>query len=717
MAIDITEEIENFQSAIYGKEVRGSLVSFAEKVKDEVDQAIENQLIQVDSGLTEAGQGADAKVTGDEIRELKNQITTISLGIDDGDGLLYIYVNGVKQGEGVDISTVPRAQVIYSLMNALSSGLSKAEIGNPYLATLSANSGLTIDSVVVTMDGEDITASAYNSSTHTVSIPSVTGDVAILCSAVATPDTIASSDIDSSLRDATLQAVESANEADAHCIQFVILTDTHGSANGQKSQNVVRYLLKKSRANKLFWLGDKAEVNWSSAEYQTFRAPLLNCAEKVYPTVGNHEWFGNSSWSNLTEIYTDFLEDKEDSLNGNPEHFYYYFDDEATKTRYLFINTSDGATVAVTSAQLTWLQSAVVLPTSDWGIVVLSHYSFDDSAQHEYSNKSLEIRDILLTTNGHIISHFCGHSHNDIQSIIDYSYYEQILDNDSEPSQSISVVNINRSTGDVYITRIGHGSDIEYNYKDLPAVVRYNVTNHLTACTNSNVAESIIGGRSYNGTLTANQNYEMDSVTVMMGGVDITSTAYDSTTGGIGIDEVTGDIVITATAVYLEPLTEFTSAGLVASATPGSWSLTPATFHADMPEVLTFIMKPWEGNASMPTGFRNGAICRYGLRTTGYTYSYRNIGTPATAGTDSALTSVSVDGQRYVYFTITRQNEADAYELYTADIAGGKIAYTSAVRGYSNTGNGAWTPIDAWVVPCAYSDNVIRRLPVHSASE
>lgn len=673
--------------------------------------------VQTDATLTGAGVAADAKAAGDGINEVMSQISTISLGIDEDDGLLYIYVNGLKQGEGVEIDSAPKAQVIYNLLNSFSTGGGTATLGSPYLATLSADTGVTIDSVIISMGNADITSSVYNQSNKVINIPSVTGDVSITVSAVTNPDTITLTDVDSSLQEATSNAVESANEADAQCIQFVILTDTHGAANGQKSQNAVRYLLKNSRANKLFWLGDISETNWSSSEYQTFRAPLLNCAEKVYPTIGNHEWFANNAWSNLTEIYTDFLEDKGDALVGNPEHFYFYFDDEPSKTRYIFINTSDGSTEAVTNTQLTWLQTAVQLPSSAWGIVVFSHYSFDNSANHEYSSKSIQIRDILLSTNGEIISHFCGHSHADIQTVLDYSFYEQIIDNDSEPLQSISVVNINRSTGSVYITRIGHGTDIQYNYKNLPTKLEYTITNSLTGCTNTNTSSSIIGGRAYSGTINANQNYEMDSVTVTMEGIDITSTAYDSTTGAVSIASVTGNIVITATAIYLEPITEFTSAGLVASSTPGSWSLTPATFHADMPEVLTFIMKPWEGDAGMPTGFRNGTICRYGLRTTGYTYSYRNIGTPADASSDSALTSVVVNGQRYVYFTITSAMESSAYDLYTADIAGGKIAHTSAVRGYSNTGSGQWTPIDAWVVPYAYSENIIKRLPVHETAE
>ena len=72
----IDEAIENFQEAIYGKDVRNGLVAVAETVKE----AVENQLITVDSTLTESGQGADAKAVGDAIDGLDNKIDQITVG-------------------------------------------------------------------------------------------------------------------------------------------------------------------------------------------------------------------------------------------------------------------------------------------------------------------------------------------------------------------------------------------------------------------------------------------------------------------------------------------------------------------------------------------------------------------------------------------------------------------------------------------------------------
>lgn len=74
----------------------------------------------------------------------------------------------------------------------------------------------------------------------------------------------------------------------------------------------------------------------------------------------------------------------------------------------------------------------------------------------------------------------------------------------------------------------------------------YTITNALSHVTNSNTATGCEEGDSYTGTLTADTDYTIDTVTVIMGGVDITSTAYNN--GVITIASVTGDVVITAVA-------------------------------------------------------------------------------------------------------------------------------------------------------------------------
>ena len=77
----------------------------------------------------------------------------------------------------------------------------------------------------------------------------------------------------------------------------------------------------------------------------------------------------------------------------------------------------------------------------------------------------------------------------------------------------------------------------------------YTITNILTNVTNSNTSTSASSGASYTGTLSAAAGYTVGNVSITMGGTDITSTAYNSTTKVISVASVSGNIIITAQAV------------------------------------------------------------------------------------------------------------------------------------------------------------------------
>ena len=77
-------------------------------------------------------------------------------------------------------------------------------------------------------------------------------------------------------------------------------------------------------------------------------------------------------------------------------------------------------------------------------------------------------------------------------------------------------------------------------------VTMYNITNTLTHCVTNNAATSIASGNAYAATITADTGYTLGTVTVTMGGTDISSTAVSG--GAITVPSVTGALVITATA-------------------------------------------------------------------------------------------------------------------------------------------------------------------------
>ena len=75
-------------------------------LNDAVAAAITSGGVLIDSSLTQSGYAADAKATGDAIRSLseeKVEKTGISLGRHT-DGLIYIFVDGVPIGSGMDLS-------------------------------------------------------------------------------------------------------------------------------------------------------------------------------------------------------------------------------------------------------------------------------------------------------------------------------------------------------------------------------------------------------------------------------------------------------------------------------------------------------------------------------------------------------------------------------------------------------------------------------------
>lgn len=84
---------------------------------------------------------------------------------------------------------------------------------------------------------------------------------------------------------------------------------------------------------------------------------------------------------------------------------------------------------------------------------------------------------------------------------------------------------------------------------DIAELVTHTITRNLTGCTSSNSAVTVIDGESYSDTLTAESGYTMTgaSVSVTMGGADVTAEVYAD--GVLTIAAVTGNVVITATAV------------------------------------------------------------------------------------------------------------------------------------------------------------------------
>lgn len=98
---------------------------------------------------------------------------------------------------------------------------------------------------------------------------------------------------------------------------------------------------------------------------------------------------------------------------------------------------------------------------------------------------------------------------------------------------------------------------------DTPTVKTYTITNNLTHCSNSNTSTSVNENSNYAATITPSKSYTLTgaNISITMGGVDITSTAYNN--GTINIASVTGNIAITITATSSSSSSEMVTDGLV----------------------------------------------------------------------------------------------------------------------------------------------------------
>lgn len=109
-------------------------------------------------------------------------------------------------------------------------------------------------------------------------------------------------------------------------------------------------------------------------------------------------------------------------------------------------------------------------------------------------------------------------------------------------------------TGDIIIEAVTTVIVVE------PDPVYYSVNTNLTNTTIEPDIEQIEAGQSYSATITADDEYELSSISAMMGGVDITNIdgcEVSLENGTIVIEAVNGNIVVTATAteVATQPTT------------------------------------------------------------------------------------------------------------------------------------------------------------------
>lgn len=283
----------------------------------------------------------------------------------------------------------------------------------------------------------------------------------------------------------------------------------------------------------------------------------------------------------------------------------YYYDLTDKKVRVICLNTCEGEmngsdVYAISDGQLEWFANTLKdvggkSDSSAWGIIVIGHYPLDFGGARylsdvlyqyikggTYTRNSVSV-DFAGSNGATVIGNFHGHTHclksdklhyynngttptaydahrlatpaasfyrnNEYTSAVygvvfgEDTNYNKTADTGEDTAFCVNVVDPVKQV--IYSICCGAGYDRTIGYA---ATVYHSITNTLTNVTTSNDAVAAEDGTAYSATITAADGYTMSSVTVKMGGTDITSTAYNSDTGVVSIAAVTGDVVITAKA-------------------------------------------------------------------------------------------------------------------------------------------------------------------------
>lgn len=355
-------------------------------------------------------------------------------------------------------------------------------------------------------------------------------------------------------------------------------------------------------------LGDNlygANTNVDDAENeQLILNKIIFDAFRSHPNfrlVGNHDanlydaCIPTSHIYAMNGKYNDF-----DDTGVTPMRGFGYKDFSGYKLRVIGLNTSDYINdkggFGMSDEQKVWFMKALDLSDkadgAEWKTLILSHFPLDypsgdyntpadvtailtayqtgtavniDAGSYDYAAKNV----------AHIIANIHGHVHNFSRGIMstgilrvstpntcfynngaagdgisDYlpnEIYDKIAG--TAEDTTVTVYSIDLINKVIYSVNYGAGYDREISYDGTEPKASYSVMHKLTNCTSSNTDAVMVSGSSYTTTIMAATGYTLTGATAMvtMGGVDITVSAYNN--GVVNIAEVTGNIVISVSAM------------------------------------------------------------------------------------------------------------------------------------------------------------------------
>jgi UDP-2,3-diacylglucosamine pyrophosphatase LpxH len=193
------------------------------------------------------------------------------------------------------------------------------------------------------------------------------------------------------------QAMESAGRNKS---SFLFYSDAHWNHNSKMSPKLLKYLYKNTAMTKTFFGGDivyTESTNNETMKYLYEWREMLKDLPNHHSVVGNHDdgnYGDNTSGDNPSQsifdenyVYAYLLAPEENNDIVYGDGLYYYIDDNAEKTRYLFLDT---AYKGVDATQEGFISNALNTVKDGWHIAVVAHIWYQPN-YNEYDTKPIPI--------------------------------------------------------------------------------------------------------------------------------------------------------------------------------------------------------------------------------------------------------------------------------------------------------------------------------------
>lgn len=185
---------------------------------------------------------------------------------------------------------------------------------------------------------------------------------------------------------------------------FIFITDTHWMRyNAKQSPSLIRYIREHTNITKLIGGGDFEDQGVTEGGgYNMLRLLTDNFKENdTHVVVGNHEFLGSTTNSQIANLYNKVAR-HQDLYNGSLLRWYYFYDDNFRKIRYIFLASYDeservkqddptksgAATDGYDSTQLTWLENTALANVPDgYDIIVIAHGGMGIMQDHDHNEE------------------------------------------------------------------------------------------------------------------------------------------------------------------------------------------------------------------------------------------------------------------------------------------------------------------------------------------